>query len=58
MIKAVLFFAADGLACYILGYFVGRWTSEQAISRNRSEMGLDIEPEEGINENTSGDTQD
>jgi hypothetical protein len=58
MIKAVLFFAADGLACYILGYIVGRWTSEQAISRNRSEMGLDIETEEENNENTSGDTQD
>ena len=53
MIKAVLFFAADGLACYILGYFVGRWTSEQAISRNRSEMGLDIETKEKINESNS-----
>jgi hypothetical protein len=50
MIKAVLFFAADGLACYILGYIVGRWTSEQAISRNRSEMGLDEEPKDDWDE--------
>lgn len=58
MIKTFIFCAANSLICYIVGFIVGRKTSEQALYEKRSEMGLDIETEEGINENTSGDTQD
>lgn len=46
MIKALLFFVADGLICYIFGYIVGRCTAEQELNERRSELGLDDEPED------------
>lgn len=41
MIKTFIFCAANSLICYIVGFIVGRKTSEQALYEKRSEMGLD-----------------
>lgn len=42
----VLVCAASALAGYILGCFVGRWTTEQELEEKRSQLGLDEEQEE------------
>ena len=42
----VLVCAASALVGYILGYFVGRWTTEQELEEKRSQLGLDEEQEE------------
>lgn len=39
--KIILFFALTGLAGYVLGYFVGRWTTEQKLENLRAEMQIE-----------------
>lgn len=39
----ILFFAIDGLACYIFGYLVGHWTVEQEVENARKELDIDEE---------------
>lgn len=42
----VLVCSGAALMGYILGYVVGRWTSEQELEGKRSQLGLDEEKEE------------
>lgn len=42
----VLVCSGAALMGYILGYFVGRWTTEQELEEKRSQLGLDEEQEE------------
>ena len=46
MIRTFIFCAANSLICYIVGFIVGRKTSEQALYEKRSEMGLDDDRED------------
>lgn len=41
--KEVLFFAVDGLICYIFGYVVGKLTTEQKFEEVRKELNADEE---------------
>lgn len=44
--KIILFFSLTGLAGYVLGYFVGRWTTEQKLNELRQELGIEEDMEE------------
>lgn len=40
MLKFLIFFAADGLLCGLLGFYFGKWAVEQQFDELRKEMEL------------------
>ena len=46
----VFFFMFVALACYIIGYNVGKYTAEEDIRRKRDEMAIDEDHEDPWNE--------